>query len=76
MQFTIDNLTAIERTLDRMATAAIALSETREQHQNVLAVQYIIGEVRLCACLMVSDDADTRTAAIERLTSLITHQGA
>lgn len=71
MQFTIDNITAIERTLDRMATAAIALSETREQQQNVQAIQYIIGEVRLCACLMVSDDGEARLSAIRRLTSLI-----
>lgn len=72
MTYTADHMIAIERTLDRMATAAIALSETREQHQHIMAVQYIIGEVRLCADLMRSEDRATRLAAADRLTSLIT----
>jgi hypothetical protein len=72
MQFTAEQLRAIERTNDKLATVAHTMwGNSTPDGINALHVAYIMGELRVCADLMKSDDRATRIAAADRLTSLI-----
>lgn len=73
--YTFDRIVKIERTLDRMANAAVTLSDSREQVQNIRDVQYLMGEIRLCAEILSLPDSITRehslkSKAVDRLVGL------
>ena len=74
MKYTAKELHSIERTMDKLATAAAAMMASQSTDAtNARHIQYIITELRLCADLMKSDDRATRLAAADRLTSIITN---
>ena len=69
MQFTFDQIRKAERTLDRMANAALTLTDTDEQKKNIHAIQYLIGEIRMTAQALETADAD-KAQAVDRLLSV------
>jgi hypothetical protein len=72
MQFTSEQVRAIARTTDKLATVAHTMwGNSTEDGINALHVAYIIGEMRVCADLMKSEDRATRLAAVDRFTNLI-----
>ena len=72
MQFTAEQLRAIERTNDKLATVAHTMwGNSTPDGINALHVAYIMGELRVCADLMKAGDREARAATIKRLISLI-----
>jgi hypothetical protein len=73
MKFTATEMCSIECTMDKLANVAFTVWQ-RETFDaaNARAIAYIIGEMRVCADLMQSDDRTTRLAAADRLVALIT----
>jgi hypothetical protein len=58
-----------------MANAAVTLSDSREQVQNIRDIQYLMGELRLCAEILALPDTITRehslkSKAVDRLVRL------
>jgi hypothetical protein len=77
--FTFEQMIKLERTLDRMASASIALSDSREQVQNIQAIQFILAEVRLCSEILSLPDSITRehslkARAVDRLVGILETQ--
>jgi hypothetical protein len=67
MKYTAKELASIERTMDKLLTAASAMmpSESTDAH-NVKAISFIIGELRLAASLMQSEDLLTQQGGVSR----------
>lgn len=73
MKFTATEMCSIERTMDKLSNVAFTVWERDTfDGSNARAIAYIIGEMRVCADLMQSEDRTTRLAAADRLVSLIT----
>jgi len=74
MKFTSTEARNIERTMDKLTTVAFTMWDRESTDAaNARAISYIIGEFRVCADLMKSDDRATRLAAADRLAALITN---
>jgi hypothetical protein len=70
--FTFERIIKLERTLDRMANAAVTLSDSREQVQSIRDIQYLMAEVRMCSEVLSMPDSQTRehslkSKAVDRL---------
>jgi hypothetical protein len=57
----------IERTFEKLHAAATCMWSTdSEEYKTLQQLLYIVGEMRLCADLVKSDDRQTRVAAFDR----------
>lgn len=72
MRFNAKEMTQIERTMDKLMSVALTVWDrecTDATHARCIA--YIIGEMRICAGLVASDDRATRVAGFDRLDDLL-----
>lgn len=72
MRFTATELRSIHSTMDKLGTVATTmwLRESTDG-ANARAIAYIIGELRICADLVASEDRQTRVAGYDRLDDLL-----
>jgi hypothetical protein len=72
MKFTAQEIRSIQNTMDKLASVATTMwgRETTDA-ANARAIAFIIGEMRVCADLVASDDRQTRVAGYDRLDDLL-----
>jgi len=71
MKFTAKELQQVEQTMDKLVISSTALlSRESTDFANVRALSYIVGELRVSAQLMASEDELTKQAGVSRALQL------